>query len=158
MSKRQYLNPVAAPALLQRELAHQPIRERARRGHPDALAPQIGDASHGCINRQDQRQVGGRPIHGRNADGRRPLRAETQCRARAEPDIETVGRKRLLHLRIPAKARDLNLETFLLENLGLDPDFGCPEGKGIGNSLTQPDLVQRERRAAPQHDDDREEG
>ncbi len=43
LAERRDRNAVAAPALLARQFAHQPIGERAHGGDADALALEVGD-------------------------------------------------------------------------------------------------------------------
>ena len=64
-----------------------------------------------------QGEIGGRPIHGGDADCRHALGAETEARARANRDIDGTGGERLLHLRIAAEGGDGKLETFLVPDL-----------------------------------------
>src|SRR5262249_61643586 len=91
-------------------------------------------------------------------DRRRALGWEAGHRAGAEPHVDTAGSERLLQLGVAAKARDLDRDSLPLENLGLDPDLGSAESKGIGHRLAKPDLIERERIAAPQQRERREQG
>src|SRR3982074_1297352 len=132
-----------------RECGHQPVGERAERGHADALALEISDGLDRRVEGKHQREVDRRPVHGGNANRRRALGTESQSRPRAQPHVEAAGGERLLHLRIAAKACYLDLDAFLVEDLGLNPDFGRPEGQRIRNRLDEPDLVASEGRPAP---------
>ena len=60
-AERDDLDAVAAPALLARQLAHQPVGERADRGDADALALEIGEGLDRRIGRHQQREIGGGP-------------------------------------------------------------------------------------------------
>ena len=117
------------------------------RGHADALALEIGDGLDRRVGGQREREIRRRPVHRGDADRQRALGAEAQAWTRAETDIEAAGGEPLLELRIAAKCRHLDLEAFLLENLGFGSDFGGAEGEGIGNGLAEANLVERVGRA-----------
>ena len=149
LAERRDPDPGRAPALLPRQFADQPIRQRAGSGDADALALEVGHAPDRRFRRNQQREIGGCPVHGRDADRRRALDAEAEPRARAEPDIETAGGQRLLHLRIAAEARDRDVEPFAREDLGLDADLGRGEGERVGHRLADAHGVEGKRGVHP---------
>ena len=73
----------------------------------------------------------------------------TGCREpwpRADRDIDAAGGQRLLDAGIAGEAQDLQVDAFLLVDLGLDADLCRPEGEGIGHRLAEPDLVEGQGR------------
>src|SRR5215468_12610128 len=144
LAEREDLHAVAAPALLSRQFPHEPVRERAHGGHPDALAIEIRDGPNRAAEREHEREIGGRPIHGGNPDRWRPLGAETEPGARTQADVQAARRERLLELSITAKARDLDLNSFRRKDFRLDSHLGRAERKGVGNRLAESHLLERQ--------------
>ena len=149
-AERLDLDAVAAPALLARQFAGQPIGERARGGDADPLALEIGHRLDRRIGQHGEGEIGGRSVHGGDPDRRHPFGAEAETRPRADRHIDAVGGKRLLNAGIALEGEDLQVDAFLLEDLGLDADLGGAEGERIGHRLAEPDLVEREARPALQ--------
>ena len=129
LAERDNLDAVAAPALLSRQFPHEPVRERARSGHSDALALEIREGPNRAGEREHEREIGRRSIHGSNPDRRRPLGAKAEPGARPQTDIDAARRERLLKLSVTAKARDLDFDSLRLKDLGLDSHLGRAERK-----------------------------
>ena len=51
-----------------------------------------------------EREIGGRAVHGGDADRRHALGAEAEARPGAERDVDGAGRERLLQLRVAAES------------------------------------------------------
>src|SRR5262249_58061609 len=90
LAEREDLHAVAAPALLSRQFPHEPVRERAHGGHPDALALEIRDGPNRAAEREHEREIGGRPLHCGHPPPWRPPRAETQPRGRTPADLQAA--------------------------------------------------------------------
>ena len=135
VADRDLRHPVVTPSLLPRHFADDPARDRADRRYADLAAPQVIERCHRGVIAHDQREQQRRPGHGGNAFHRRSLHDEGQPRSGAEPDIDAVGRHRLLQPGIAAETADLDVDAVLPEDAGARADVGGHEGECVASRL-----------------------
>ena len=96
----------------------------------------------------------GGPAKAATAMRRRTLGRKRHPGAAAEPELDTAGGKRLLHLGVAAQVGDLDFETLLGEEALLDADIERQERPGTALRLPDTNAVIGVRHAANQRASD----
>jgi hypothetical protein len=127
--------PSTPPPVLARNLGDDPVGHRSHARHADLAAFEIVRGLDRAVvahhQREDQRLV----RHRGDAPDRRALGDESQAGPAAEPDVDAIGRHRLLQLGVAAEGADGEVEAMLLKDAGLLTDVDRNKREGFRTGL-----------------------